>query len=250
MDLKNITVTEISGVVTVYSEKGRRDTTVERKFYGLSLCKEGQITYVQNGVEYVSDKDCAVLLPKGGSYRIRRERTGLFPVINFTCLEPLSETITVIPVQNAEELIADYERMKKLLCFGGNRAQILSIFYGMLHMIGDENTPHELSGALKLIRNDYCDPSLTNAILAAECNISEVYFRKLFTKHFGMSPKQFIIDLRIRKAKQLLSEQLLRISEISDSCGFSSPYHFCRLFKLHTGTTPLQYRKSNPADDS
>ena len=44
MDLKSITVTDVHNVITVYSEKGRHDTTVERKFYGLSLCKEGQIT--------------------------------------------------------------------------------------------------------------------------------------------------------------------------------------------------------------
>ena len=61
--------------------------------------------------------------------------------------------------------------------------------------------PRELRPAMRLIKNDFCDPSLTNARLSAECNISEVYFRKLFTKHFGFSPKQFIIDMRIQKAK-------------------------------------------------
>jgi AraC-like DNA-binding protein len=246
MDLKSITVTDVHNVITVYSEKGRYDTTVERKFYGLSLCKEGQITYVQNGVEYVSDKDCAVLLPQGGSYRIRRERTGLFPVINFTCLEPLSETITVIPVQNAEELIADYERMKKLLCFGGNRAQILSIFYGMLHKLSSDGIPYELRGAMQLISSDYCDSSLTNEALAAQCNMSAVYFRKLFTKHLGTSPKQFVIDVRIQKAKQMLAEGAESVSLISEKCGFSNPYHFCRTFKQKTGITPLEYRKANP----
>jgi AraC-like DNA-binding protein len=250
MTLKNITVTKIEKTITFYSEKGKSDRMDKRRSYGLSLCIEGQITYIQNGREYVSRPGTAVILPKGASYVIRRDKTGYFPVINFDCLEFLCDTVTVLPIQNAKELIADFERMNKLSCFEENRARLFSIFYGMLHMIGDENTPHELSGALKMIRNDYCNPTLTNAMLAAECNISEVYFRKLFTKHFGMSPKQFIIDLRIRKAKQLLSEQLLRISEISDNCGFSNPYHFCRLFKLHTGTTPLQYRKSNPADDS
>ena len=75
MDLKNITVTEISGVVTVYSEKGKRDKMTSRKTCGLSFCKEGQITYIQNGREYVSNKDCAVILPKGGTYFIKRDKT-------------------------------------------------------------------------------------------------------------------------------------------------------------------------------
>ncbi len=245
MDLKNITVTEISGAVTVCSEKGRCDRITDRRSYGLSLCVEGQITYIQNGREYISDNGCAVILPKGGTYFIKRDKSGTFPVINFDCLEPLCDTITVIPVQNAEELIADYERMKKLLCFEGNRAQIFSIFYGMLHKLCSDDIPYELRGAVRLIRGDCCDVSLTNARLAYECNISEVYFRKLFTKHFGISPKQFIIDLRIQRAKQLLSEGVLSVAAISEQCGFSNPYHFCRLFKQRTGITPSEYRKAN-----
>ena len=245
MDLKNVTVTEISNVITVCSEKGRRDKTTNRNSYGLSFCKEGQITYIQNGSEYVSNKDCAVILPKGATYFIKRDKSGAFPVINFDCLDFLCDTITVIPMQNTEELISDYERMKKLFFFDGNRAQILSIFYGMLHKLSSDNIPRELLGAVRLINSDYCDASLTNTKLAAECNISEVYFRKLFTKHFGVSPKQYIIDLRIQKAKQLLTEDAISISAISETCGSSSPYHFCRLFKQHVGITPSEYRKAN-----
>ena len=216
-----------------------------RNSYGLSFCKDGQITYIQNGIEYVSDKDCAVILPKGGTYFIRRDKTGDFPVINFDCIDFLCDTVTVIPIRNAEELIADYERMKKLFCFGGNRAQILSIFYGMLHKLSSDNIPGELLGAMRLINGNYCDASLTNAKLAAVCNISEVYFRKLFTKHFGISPKQFIIDVRIQKAKQMLAEGTFGISAIAEKCGFSNQYHFCRLFKHHTGITPSEYRQEN-----
>ena len=157
----------------------------------------------------------------------------------------MCDTVTVIPVQNAEELILDYERMSKLFCFKGNRAQLFAVFYSMLHKLSADDIPPELQGAMRLIRNGFCDTALTNARIAAECNMSEVYFRKLFTKHFGISPKQFIIDRRIQKAKQLLSEGMPSISAVSERCGFSNPYHFCRLFKEHTGVTPTDYRKEN-----
>lgn len=245
MKLKSITVTEISGTITVYSEKGKCDKMVNRRSYGLSFCKEGQITYIQNGCEHVSNTSCAVILPKGGTYCIKRDRNGCFPVINFDCLELLCDTITIIPIQNAKELIADYERMKKLFCLDGTRAQIFSIFYGMLYKLCSDDIPHELKGAMRLIESNFCDASVTNAKLAAECNISEVYFRKLFTKHFGISPKQFIIDLRIQKAKQLLSEGAFSVSDISEKCGFNNPYHFCKLFKQRTGMTPSEYIKTN-----
>ena len=245
MDLKKITVTEISSVVTVYSEKGKCDKMVDRNSYALSFCFEGQITYVQNGKEYTSGKGCAVLLPKGGTYFIKRDKTGYFPVINFDCLDFLCDTVTVIPIHNENQLLTDYERIRKLFFIGENRAQIFSIFYDILNKLSSDNIPRELLGAMRMIRDSFCDVSLTNAKLAHECKISEVYFRKLFTKHFGISPKQFIIDLRIQNAKQLLSEGVLSVSAISERCGFSNPYHFCRIFKQHTGATPLEYRKEN-----
>ena len=245
MNLRNITVTEVREIFTVYSEKGRCNKISDRRYYGFSLCADGQITYIQNGIEYISNKDCAIILPKGGTYDIRRDKPGAFYVINFDCLYFLCDTVTVIPVQNPAELIADYERMQKLSCFDGSRAQIFSIFYGILNKLCSEKIPRELLGAVKLINSCYCDASLTNSKLATECNISEVYFRKLFTKHFGISPKQFIIDVRIQKAKQLLAEGALSIYAISEKCGFSNAYHFCRLFKQHMGITPSEYRKAN-----
>ena len=157
MNMENITVTEISNVVTIYSDKSRHNRMVNRGSYGLSFCKEGQITYIQNGSEYISNKDCAIILPKGGTYFIKRDKAGEFPVINFDCLDFLCDTITVIPVRNAEELISDYERMKKLFGFDGSRTKIFSIFYGMLHKLCSDDVPRELRSAVRLISNDYSD---------------------------------------------------------------------------------------------
>lgn len=245
MDLRNITVTNIRQALTVSSPKGRYVMMKERKCYGISLCIEGQITYVQDGKRYVSEQNTAIILPKDASYEIYGERAGYFPVINFDCLDFLCDTVTAIPIQNAEELISDYERLKKLLCFDGSRAKAFSLFYGILDKLSSDNIPYGLKNALHTIKSEYHDPTLTNERLARECNMSEVYFRKLFARYFNTSPKQYVIDIRLQKAKQLLAEGGMGISEISESCGFSNPYHFCRLFKEHTGVTPSEYRKKN-----
>lgn len=247
MDIKSITITDIISAVTVYSKKGRIDEMKCRNHYGLSLCIDGQITYVQNGKETVSDKGSVIILPKGETYRIKRNKTGYFPVINFECAEKLGDTVAAIPISDSGELIADYERLKRSLCFDGNRAKSFSILYGMLYKIGRERIPRELSRAIQRIKSDYSDPALTNEVLAAECNVSEVYFRRLFKEHLGTSPKQYIIDVRIQVAKQLLGEGQLSIAMISERCGFSNQYHFSRLFKQHTGLTPSEYRKANLA---
>ena len=81
--------------------------------------------------------------------------------------------------------------------------------------------------------------------MAEKCNISEVYFRKIFTETYKITLKQFIVDIRINKAKQLLSEGFLKIGAIADLCDFSNQYNFCRLFKEKTGFTPTEYMKRN-----
>ena len=80
--------------------------------------------------------------------------------------------------------------------------------------------------------------------LAKKLGISEVYLRKLFSVHYGTSPRQFIIDMRIQKAKSLLTNGTHTITSISEECGFSSLYHFCRTFKDKTGMTPTEYAKN------
>jgi CRISPR-associated endoribonuclease Cas6 len=143
-------------------------------------------------------------------------------------------------------LIKKYNQMLSLSLFEGNQAKIMSIFYDILHKLSSySNVNKTIMPAISFIEKNFPNPNLKNQDLANECNISEVYFRKLFTKHFGISPKQFIVDLRIKKAKQLLIEGMLSVSYISEKCGFSNTYHFCRLFKEHTGTTPTEYRKEH-----
>ena len=136
--------------------------------------------------------------------------------------------------------------MKALSLFDGNRAEIMSIFYGILHRITLDNTSKSrLTPAVNLIEKDFGNPKLTNTVLARECNISEIYFRKIFTEEYKLSPKQYLIEVRINKAKQLLTDGFLKINAVASQCGFTNQYHFSRIFKEKTGFTPTEYSKHN-----
>lgn len=245
MDLSNITVTEVSAAFRVYSPSGRREQMTNRPTYGLTLCEGGRITYIQDGEEYVSDSHSVLILPKGGTYSIHRDEEGVFPLINFDCTESIGEKIAVFDIDDPSPLVRDFDKIKTLILQSGSRAKIFSLFYNILSKLESSHICAELAPAISYINQSYTDPNITNADIAAQCRISEVYFRKLFSQHLRISPKQYIIDLRIERAKQRLSEGVLKISAISEECGFASPYHFCRIFKQHTGLTPSQYSKSN-----
>lgn len=244
--LNKITVTDVKELFTVASLRGRNEDIHNRKSYGISFCSEGKITYTLGGKHTVSDENHAVILPKGQSYSLHGDKTGIFSVINFECNEWLCDNVVSIPIQNPETYIKDFEKMKALSLFEENRAKILSVFYNMLHRISLESSVRNvIIPAIKYIEKNYQEPKLSNKLLAEKSNISEVYFRKVFTEVYKTTPKQFIVDVRIDKAKQLLSDGFLKVGAVAEQCGFSNQYHFCRLFKEKTGLTPTEYMKQN-----
>ena len=241
----DICVSKIERFITVASSQGEKEEMTNRKYYGLCFCTEGQITYTHNGKNYVSNKDCAVILPKGQSYMITREKSGTFPLVDFSCAENFTDEFMVIPIKNTEWFLRQYEKMRVLSLVEGNEFSVISIFYGILHELFGRNEKNILTPAIRCLETDFSDPTLTNLKLAQKCHISEVYFRKLFLKQFGVSPRQFLLDLRLNNAKQLLSEGRLKSSAIAEKCGFSDAFHFCRTFKSKTGFTPTEYMKLN-----
>lgn len=246
-DLNEITVTNITDLLTVTSQKGQLETMHNRKCYGLSFCREGQITYIHNGNKYISDPHHAIILPQAQSYYIQRDKSGIFAVINFECTNFLCDAPIPLPLDTPEPLMNDFSQMKKLFLFKQNKAKIFSLFYNIIHTLATATLSEGniLLPAVKYIENNYQSSALTNAVLAAQCNISEVYFRKLFIKHYGVTPHQYIIDLRLTTAKQLLSEGTAKINTVAEKCGFSGVYHFSRLFKERVGLTPTEYIKQN-----
>lgn len=245
--LDKIMITSIYSIGTVPSPKGRFDKMENRICYGISFCINGKITYSHNGKKYVSDRDHAILLPQSQSYSIYGDESGNFPVINFTCTDAsfYTDEFIVYKLKNPESYIKDCERIKSLSLFDKNQAQMMSVFYDMISRIVTDNLGDRdiLTPAVTLLEQNYSDPSLSNSTLANASNISEVYFRRLFKEVYNVSPHQYLLDIRIKRAKQLLAENIYSITSVSNQCGFSSVYHFCRVFKQTTGQTPTEYMK-------
>lgn len=79
------------------------------------------------------------------------------------------------------------------------------------------------------------------------CHLSESRFTHLFREIIGMSPVNYLIELRMNRARELLKYTPLPVNEIALSVGIANPYYFSRLFKKHTGTSPTEYRKESPS---
>lgn len=242
---KNIIVTEIQKPFTVFSKKGRTEYTKQRPFYGLSFCLSGQITYMFGDKKIVSNKNNAVILPMGATFSLHGDKEGLFPLINFKAQNFSCDSFIVIPLDDSTQHINDFNKLSDYFLREDKYLQIFSLFYHMLERLNLEqsHTQNPLYPVINYLEINISNPEITNIFLAKKLGISEVYLRKLFSVHYGTSPRQFIIDMRIQKAKSLLTNGTHTITSISEECGFSSLYHFCRAFKDKTGMTPTEYAK-------
>ena len=80
--------------------------------------------------------------------------------------------------------------------------------------------------------------------LAKMCNVSPIYFRKLFKEYSGVTPIEYKLNVMIEEAKQQLIYSDKPVWEIAEALGFSSATYFCRAFRKRVGMTPVQYKES------
>ena len=242
-----LVVTGIRQPRVVYSQKGRTFKAESRRYFGIVFCMSGQITYTMNGKTYVSNQGNAIFLPHGSSYSLVGDSEGQFPVINFLGKGLDCKEITVLPLEDPQAHLQRFKTLQRLFLRNESQMKIYSTFYDLLDQLmspSDQNTD-QLAFAMKYIEAHIQDPTLSNVELAKHLGISEVYLRKQFQACYHITPKQYILDIRIRKAKQLLIDTPFAIAAIAEECGFSSAYHFCRCFKQRTGKTPTQYASAN-----
>lgn len=73
--------------------------------------------------------------------------------------------------------------------------------------------------------------------------LSTSYFTRAFKEEIGISPMNYLLKVRVDRAKELLEESELKISDIALQVGFSNQQRFNEMFKKYAGITPMQYRK-------
>ena len=86
------------------------------------------------------------------------------------------------------------------------------------------------------------ESSLTIQQVAEEMGVSYSNFRKLFKEYTGLSPATYQQDLRLQRAKELLSTTDMSIKEIAYRLNFESPDYFSAKFKIKTGRRPTELR--------
>lgn len=96
--------------------------------------------------------------------------------------------------------------------------------------------------AEEIIKRDYADPDLNVARICKELAVSKSYFSPLFKSHTGMTFVEYLTDIRMSRAKELLAHHDLRSYQVAELVGYSDAHYFGLTFKKQVGVTPTEYR--------
>ena len=87
------------------------------------------------------------------------------------------------------------------------------------------------------------DSDLSLESLAEESGYSRAHFLRMFRAATGLTPHQYVLDLRLRRAQERLRQPGSSIIDVVVSCGFASQSHMTSIFRQHLGMTPAQFRR-------
>lgn len=126
----------------------------------------------------------------------------------------------------------------------------------LLHLLGhihrtqkqqqfsEENHVGTLINKARILLRQRIDEEVVMEDIAKELNVSYSWLRKMFKSYTGIALGQYLIQLKIERAKTLLSNPSKTIKEIAYDLQFVSCFYFSRLFKEKTGVSPEKFRQA------
>ena len=132
----------------------------------------------------------------------------------------------------------------------GYEIKCLSLFYDIFYtlfteLVANRQSPHyfRIKAAIEYIYHHYDEfPSIKK--LADECSLSVSRFHYLFKAEIGKTAVQYITDMKIEKASQLLMQTDYTVSEIAHILGYEDALYFSKVFKRLTGKSPTEFRSN------
>ena len=112
-------------------------------------------------------------------------------------------------------------------------------------ILEEEHSEYDyVSQAIHCMKLEYAD-GITVSEIAHRLNLNRSYFSALFKERTGVSPQEYLTELRIEKAIELMVKHGKTPSVAAISTGYSDIYNFSRMFKRHTGMSPRHYIQQN-----
>jgi len=231
--------------------KGREISEKDRVHTSLSYRLEGNSLFSSESGDHKAGSCSVVYIPSGLDYRRVTKSPEKLIVLHLSCEGGEGKGIEIR--NNAAVLEPLFRKMHEIWesgePFSYNRC--MTLLYRTFEELerseaeGPAAVPAVIAPGGEEMMQRFRDPGLTVTSLAEKSFVSEVYFRRLFHQHFGVSPLQKLLDLRFHHACRLLRAGYYSVRMAAHQSGFSDVKYFRTAFKKRFGISPTAYAKEN-----
>ena len=114
---------------------------------------------------------------------------------------------------------------------------------------GSEYPNGKIVSAVKEFISDHLKEKITVGRIAETVHLSPDYMSKIFKKETGITPKEYLVQKRMKKAKHLLRTRGNTVSDVAAETGYDNLSYFIRQFQRYYGVTPKQYKKQKAENE-
>lgn len=169
----------------------------------------------------------------------------------------ISPKSPVLKINAEDTVLATFSRLMQAIrsnrpalqqILAGATANLLGLVYSAQQTLPSMESPHAsaIEMAIVRIQNEFAR-DLDMKQLAQDLGVSYSWLRSTFVAHTGLSPHQYLLELRLVRARNLLAETQISVKEIARQTGFGNEHYFSRLFRQKLNCTPSQWRsRSRP----
>lgn len=231
-----------------FQKKAVFDYEVETYLFDTAFCiKEGKIAYrFGEGKENTAEGGQVIFCPAGTAFHREMKSPATFTMIGVAANPAHPGTGEApITVRDPARFFDDLDRLARVVvCSGMDKFPIIAHFCRDLIYLARESRELPPSPLEKEYARLTAHPESTVSVaaLAASAGYSTARFIELFRARWGMTPKDYLLSLRIARAQMLLHTTDLSVSEIAHRVGYEDPLYFSRLFRGRTGNSPAQER--------
>ena len=238
-------VFQVLGILKVEHPKGFFKVN-GRPYAALSYRVSGSGEFNFDGKRMLSNPGDLLFIPEAVSYDVQCSG-GTMIVIHFLdCNYHTPENITLSNdayiAEKFFEMLNEWENRRSI---HGLKASIYDVMQFCYETNSRLYACPLADQAKQLIEKNYSDKNFNITSLAQMLYTSPSTLRRIFSKRFGISPKQYLMKVRLDTAILLLSVGFLSIRDISAQCGFEDEHYFSRVIKNRFGSSPSRISNNN-----
>ena len=228
-----------------------------RDYYLIHYIFSGKGTFTTGGKDYHLSKGQMFIISPHEivSYKADENDPWDYCWVGFECGLPFPEELShhILSLPGGEHIFSGLKNCEKNT--ENREYYICSKIYELFTIIGNQEENNKTKSYQNIAKaKDYIDANYVNPItvetLANYLGINRSYFSTSFKRAFGRSPQQYIVDVRLAKAAELITTQGYSASAAAMSSGYTDIFNFSKMFKRKYGLSPTAYAKSKKAEQN